>query len=286
MYSMEQSENALRELVNARAVWRAYVAARREAIKLKGSMSWKHQDGHEYLVSRGTAGEHLGSLGRRGPETERILTAFRDRKVRAQQRLESLKQRVNEQRQLNRVYRVGRAPAVVVRTLAALEEAQLADRFIVMETQALFAYEAAAGVRIHTPQDPELLEDVQKRMVLFSTDEGPEQQFLVRALHKADPTFSVEGDRALNGKGFRIDLRSSRPPEGRLLVDRHFEHLVVATNGEMAIMRTLHPLDFVRLKRARRDTPRDQLQADVVQHLWDVYLVHLAGPHAPPLAVD
>jgi hypothetical protein len=59
--------------------------------------------------------------------------------------------------------------------------------------------------------------------------------------------------------------------------------LVIAASGEMATMRTLHPLDFVRLKlelscRGGRDphkAPKDKLQAQVVQELWDAHLQHL-----------
>jgi hypothetical protein len=69
----------------------------------------------------------------------------------------------------------------------------------------------------------------------------------------------------------------------KLASGRKFEHLVVAANGEMAMMRTLHPLDFIRLKlqlaeRPGRDplkAPKDRLQAQVVQELWEKYLRHL-----------
>ena len=51
-------------------------------------------------------------------------------------------------------------------------------------------------------------------------------------------------------------------------------------------MRTLHPLDFIRLKlelaeRPGRDllkAPKDRLQSQVVQKLWDEYLQHLDRP--------
>ena len=62
-----------------------------------------------------------------------------------------------------------------------------------------------------------------------------------------------------------------------------FEQMVVASSGEMATLRTLHPPDFVRLKRELatrpgRDpqkAPKDKLQADVVEQLWGEYLRHL-----------
>lgn len=53
----------------------------------------------------------------------------------------------------------------------------------------------------------------------------------------------------------------------------------------MALMRTVHPLDFIRVKTALaasvdRDPlkrPKDTLQAQVVQMLWDEYLSHRFG---------
>lgn len=61
---------------------------------------------------------------------------------------------------------------------------------------------------------------------------------------------------------------------------------MVAPNGEMASMRTIHPLDFIRLKRKLADlptrdpqkAPKDRLQAQVVQALWDGYLHRLERP--------
>lgn len=63
---------------------------------------------------------------------------------------------------------------------------------------------------------------------------------------------------------------------------RKFEQMVVSPRGDMALMRTVHPLDFVRVKTSmaaspQRDPlkrPKDALQAEVVQRLWDEYLVH------------
>ena len=51
-----------------------------------------------------------------------------------------------------------------------------------------------------------------------------------------------------------------------------FSQLVVATTGEMTMMRTLHPLDFVRWRAALPEEATSRRQIEVVQHLWDVYL--------------
>ena len=69
----------------------------------------------------------------------------------------------------------------------------------------------------------------------------------------------------------------------KLLSARRFDQVVVATSGEMAMMRTVHPLDFARIKLAlsqqiNRDANKrgkDVLQATVVSELVTEFLPHL-----------
>lgn len=310
---LEREESSLRELVNARATWRAFVAARREARQVRGSMVWKDVGGRSYLVRKNAAGAQT-SLGPRSPETETLYERFQASKQQAQARLKAMKARVDEQRKLNRIYGVGRAPVVVVRTLAALEEADLSDHFMVIGTHALYAYETAAGVLVESgamaTRDLDLLFDSRQRLAFTTTLQRGVDRSLIAVLRKADPSFRVMRDQlhtAVNDDGFEIDvirrmagqsdphpMRMSDDEDdfwaaqidqgAKILSGRKFEHLVVATNGEMATMRTVHPLDFIRLKqelasRPGRDpqkAPKDRLQAEVVQQLWEHSLSLLA----------
>jgi hypothetical protein len=197
-----------------------------------------------------------------------------------------MKARLEEQRKLNRVYRVGRAPNVVVRALAALDAAGVADKFMVIGTHAVYAYETAAGVRVESGAlatiDLDLLFDARKRLAFATTLQKGGARSLIGILKKADPTFKVLRNQLqtiVNEKGFEVEFIA----DDDVASGRKFEQLVVATNGEMAIMRTLHPLDFVRLKqrlaklpgRDPQKAPKDRLQAKVVQQLWDEYLHRL-----------
>ena len=310
MHSLvELDESQLRELVNARSTWRAFTDARLEARQVRGSMVWKEVTGHTYLI-RKSAGGAQKSLGRKNAETEAMYDSFQSRKERAEQRLKAMKDRVEEQRKLNRLYRVGRTPNVVVRVLAALEAADLGDNFMVIGTHAVYAYETAAGVLVDSgamaTRDLDLLFDARTRIAFATTLKRGVDQSLIRVLQKADPTFRVMPDQvqtAVNDSGFEIDIirRTAAADDPhptpmsddeddfwavqvdqgeRIASGKKFEHLVVAANGEMATMRTIHPVDFIRLKRelaARPDrdpqkAPKDRLQAEVVQQLWDDYL--------------
>lgn len=306
---VELDESQLREWVNARSTWRAFTDAIREARQVRGSMVWKRSGGHEYLVRKSAAGAQK-SLGRRDTETEAIFDRFQKRKTEAEARRKAMKQRIEEQRKLNRLYRVGRTPQVVVRLLAALEEADLADHFLVIGTHAIYAYESAAGVLVESgavaTRDLDLLFDARKRLAFLTTLQQGEQRSLIRVLQKADPSFRVLRNQlqtAVNDDGFEVaivrreaamgdphpmrmsddeqDLWAAQVDQGeRLASGRKFEHLVISPSGAMATMRTVHPLDFIRLKQelARRPgrdpqkAPKDGLQAEVVQQLWDEYL--------------
>lgn len=313
-HHVELQESQLRELVNARSTWRSFLEARAEAAQVKGSMVWKAVSGHTYLIRKSATGSQK-SLGPRSAQTEEMFASFQARKERAQARLRAMKARAEEQRKLNRLYRVGRVPNVVVRTLAALDAAGLGDKFLVIGTHAIYAYEAAAGVLVASSalatRDLDLLFDTRKRLAFLTTLRRSEDRSLIQVLQKADPSFRVLKDQmqtAVNDDGFEVDIIRRQAKDGdphplrmsddegdfwaaqisqgeQIVSARRFDSMVVSASGEMAIMRTLHPLDFIRLKRqlARRvgrgvKAPKDRHQAEVVQALWEQYLRHLEPP--------
>lgn len=312
---VELEERQLRQLSDADASWRNFLRARKEAAEVRGSMKWKTVDGRTYLIRVSSAGAET-SLGPRDERTQTVFEAFHARKAPAQARLKAMKATVDEQRRLNRAFRVGRTPLVVVRSLAAIDEAGLADQFLVVGTHALYAYETAAGVRVEAgavaTRDLDLLFEADKLRAYTARLKQGDAKSLINIFRRADPTFRVVRDRlqtAVNDAGFEIDIirrrATGKDPHpmrmsddeddfwavqadqgGSLGSGRKFEHLVVAANGEMATMRTVHPSEFARLKlelstRTGRDplkAPKDRLQAEVVQVLWDRYLQHLEAP--------
>lgn len=309
---VELAEAQLRQLSDAQAVLRNAQAAHQEAQEVRGSMRWKMVGGRQYLLRVSTTGAER-SLGPHSDSTQAMFDAFHSRKSAAQTRVASMRKRLDEMRQLNRVYQVGRVPAVVVRCLNALEDAGLAQQFLVVGTHALFAYETAAGVRVQSgamaTQDLDLLFDVTKLRALTTLLKRSETGSLIAVLQRADKTFKVRRDKletAVNDAGFEIDVIRRMQADGdphplRLSDDENdfwavqadqggamasspkFSQMLVSAQGEMATMHTLHPLTFVRLKtalsqRPGRDplkAPKDRLQAQVVQALWDRYLQFL-----------
>ena len=307
----ENSENQLRQYADAAAVFHAHALAVKEAATVRGSMLWREIKGTRYLIRTSAAGAQH-SLGPASDQTVAMFNSFIARKEQLEQRRTALGAKLDEMRKLNKVYRVGRTPQVVVTLLQVLEKAGIAEQFITVGTHALYAYESACGVRVGTEalatRDVDLLYDTRQH-VAFVTSMQRLDSSLMGIFRKADKTFRVRPDQlqtAVNDEGFEIDvirrqavdgdphplpmsdkeddLWAVQVPSGNQLVSaRRHEQMVVSPRGDMALMRTVHPMDFVRIKTALAKTlgrdpvkrPKDALQAQVVQHLWDEYLVHL-----------
>jgi hypothetical protein len=193
-----------------------------------------------------------------------------------------------------------------------LQKAGIASQFLTVGTNAIYAYESACGVRVGNEamatRDMDLLFDTRQRTAFVSTLRRLDSSLLA-VLRKADPSFRVLRNQlqtAVNDDGYEVDIIRRTAKDGdphplrmsnneddlwavqvssgeKMVAGRKFQQLVVAASGQMAMMQTLHPLDFIRIKAAlssdpQRDPlkrPNDKLQAEVVQALWDSYLKHL-----------
>jgi hypothetical protein len=203
-------------------------------------------------------------------------------------------------------------PNIVTSVLNVMAKAGVDTHFLVVGTHALYAYETAAGVRIAeqamATRDVDMLFDTRKRLAFFTAMEKLDSS-LIGLLRKADASFAVVEDQhytARNNDGFEVDiirrmaqgqdphpLRMSSAEDDfwpvqvsmgdRLASARRFDQVVVATSGEMALMRTVHPLDFARIKLALSLQPsrdankrgKDALQATIINTVVTDYLPHL-----------
>ena len=298
------SDNAARQVIDASTViaehQRVQVGARAHA----GGMYWKRQGDYEYLVKTRPDNRQT-RIGPRSPETEAIHAEFSSRKAALESRLLALRGALAEAERLNKALKVGRTPALVVRLLQTLDTAGLAGHFTVVGTHALYAYEAAAGVRIVqgalATQDVDLLWDARRR-VRFITDLARVDNSVLKVLQRADKSFERkpgQNQTAINDKGFEVDFLRRQPAgdgphpfrfsddendlgpvqavrESVLTNAPRFSHLVVAATGAMAMMHTIAPGTFVDFKRwmaasaPQRPEPkrrRDARQADIVAAL-------------------
>jgi hypothetical protein len=310
-FFLDQSESQKRQFIDAETVFLALAKAQKAATEVRGSMLWRDLRGKSTLIRTSTSSAQK-SLGPRSAETEAIYTSFMARKKTVQERQKALKSQLATQQRLNRALRVGRVPNVVVGVLNALESMGVQEHFMVVGTHALYAYETAAGVRITqeamATRDVDMLFDTRKRIAFFSAMKKIDSS-LIGVPRKVDPSFEVVDDQlytARNQDGFEVDIirrtaKDADPHPLRMSDDeddfwavqvsmgeklqsaRRMDQVVVATSGEMALMRTVHPLDFARIKQALskqigRDPNKrgkDALQADIVTELVAQHLPHL-----------
>jgi len=307
----ELSPDQARQYIDACAVFTAMEQAQREAAAFRGSMFWREISGARYLI-RSTPNGAQKSLGPMTDVNRDMVDQFQARKQAAEDRSKSLSQELLKQQRLNRALRVGRTPPIVVDTLRAISQAGLAEHFLVVGTHALYAYETAASALIPSDamatRDVDLLLDTRKQVKFVTQMKRLDSSFL-GLLQKVDKSFRLREDQlytAVNDKGFEVDVirRAAKDKDPhplklsnveddfwavqvdmgeRMLSARPFEQIVVSTSGTMARMRTIHPLDFVRIKkllaalpsRERSKYRKDELQAQAVSELVGAYLPHL-----------
>ncbi|MDR7305289.1 GSU2403 family nucleotidyltransferase fold protein [Rhodoferax saidenbachensis] len=291
---LDQSESQKRQYIDAETVFLALVKAKKAAAEVRGSMLWRELRGKRTLIRTSASGGQK-SLGLHGDETQAMYDSFVARKSAAEARLKALKTQLATQQRLNRAMRVGRVPNVVVGVINALENIGLQEHFLVVGTHALYAYESAAGVRITeeamATRDLDMLFDTRKHISFLTTMKKLDSS-LIGVLRKVDPSFEVVEDQlytARNQDGFEVDIirRAAKDADPHPL---RMDQVVVATSGEMALMRTIHPLDFARIKqglstqlgRDPNKSGKDALQSRIVTELVNEYLPHLllAGTEA------
>lgn len=184
--------------------------------RFAGWMTWRESKGHEYLVRRN--GRTEKSLGVRSPSTEDSFKAFSSGKAAAEERRNGLRQVLQGMARVNRAMDLGRVPSLVGRILRRLDEAGvLGEQVCVVGTNALFAYEARAGVRFETDLlatgDIDIALDARRNLALAgkTMPEG-----LLGALRKVDKTFAPIADacfRAVSAGGMMVDLITPEPKQ-------------------------------------------------------------------------
>ena len=211
----ELNSDQRREAINTRQRYDAYREAQMRAKDYRGSMVWTQIKGREYLVrshydKRGVRRQI--SLGPRSKETETIKREYERGRAEAQNRLESLKAVIARQSAINRAIGLGRVPLIAARVIRVVDQAAMLGSGIrVLGTNALYAYEAAAGVRIDpgltTTEDIDLLFDPRGGLT-FVADESVSHPSLLRLIQKVDRSFKRSNltFRAVNADGYLVDL--------------------------------------------------------------------------------
>lgn len=150
-----------------------------------------------------------------------VIGHFTERKASSEKWVKNLVSQLGIHKRLNRALFVGRAPQMLVDILNMIDRARIAEHFTVIGTHVLYAYEAAAGVRIESgdvlaTKVIDLLWDTRKR-IQFSLSMEAAGHSMLGLLRKVDPTFRLRRDQlytAVNDKGFGVDVIRREMTEG------------------------------------------------------------------------
>jgi hypothetical protein len=214
------SETQAKTMIDSMQTYTALKDVRQKLRPYSGGMHWKTVNGAEYLYrtldGRGTA----KSLGPRSTTTEQTLAEFFDKKQLLQTREASLAKKMLERNAVAKALRVGSAPKLLASLCERLVKADLmGSNILIIGTNALYAYEALAGVHLHNDitatSDIDLLWKHQARITAMARD--VQTQGLLGLLRKVDKTFALlekQKFTAVNNDGFMVDFirQSPKPP--------------------------------------------------------------------------
>ena len=306
----ELSNEQRRQLIDARQVYDEWRQTRADLKhSYSGSMRWVKRKGRDYLLRK--AGNSEKSRGVRSPETETEYDAFISGRQRLRERGKALSERLDKMAPVNRALGLGRVPRLTARIIRRLDEAGLlGSHLFILGTNAVFAYEAGAGVHIGAELlatgDADLLWDARRQLNLAFSEVHHEG--IIGILQKVDHSFHMRGAndiRAVNDEGFSVDLiraedREATRPGGKEVIgkkqdDLHaapifglnwlvnapkYRQMVMGEDGYPLLMACVDPRVFALHKlwvsrRSDREPVkrrRDKDQAEVVAALATKYL--------------
>ena len=196
--------------------YEAYADMQRQLAGLDYSLHWKVLRGKTYLFKKIDAKGNGRIIGPRDPESEQTLAAFRARRNELKARHANLKARLAEHARLAKALKLARVPKTAAAVLRVLNRHALLGRnLIVVGTNALYAYEAAAGARFDSAvmdtADVDILWESRAKLSLAADTRGAG---LIGILRQADRSFEVvraRGFRAANRDGYMVDLLKPLP---------------------------------------------------------------------------
>ena len=211
-----------REKVNSTQRYLSWRDAKERAESYRGSLIWQEVKGEQYLVRSyydASGNRRQRSEGRRNAETEKLKASWDTSRQEATGHFKSLREVMARQAAINRAVKLGRVPMTGARIIRAIDDAGLLGNGIrIVGTNAIYAYEAAAGVivspDITATLDIDLLLDARMSLRIVLKDEVSEPT-LINLLRKVDKSFTRTNQtfRAVNDEGYLVDLiRPQRDP--------------------------------------------------------------------------
>jgi len=216
MFFSELDARSVRERIDMAQIWEAWLEAETQRRhSFVGFLDWEERNGRQYLYSRKKG--VVRSLGRRSQETERIRNAFHTGREENAERIARLGGEMNRQAAVLRTLGLGRLPVPAARIMRAIRIAAPAATIRVIGTNALYAYEAMAGVMFNAAStatgDIDILIDDRNRLKVLTEDH--EKPGLTGLIHReVDKSFRPRGPRDFrltNDAGYMVEFIRPEP---------------------------------------------------------------------------
>lgn len=216
LYKLLTSEQR-RRLIDCQQTFEGWRSAETDQRRrFAGGMRWVTRGDARYLLRK--IGLSETSLGPDSPETRRAYEAFVEGRVLAKERANALKQRLRADAPVNRAMRLGRIPEHAAKVTRKLDSAGLlGETVFVVGTNALYAYEAAAGVAFRSSAlatgDLDLMYDARVKLSLASRTRLPAAGLfgLLKSVDRSYELLQKRGYRAVNKDGYFVDLVVPQP---------------------------------------------------------------------------
>ena len=211
MYISPLDENARRILIDISQLYKACLDVDDEYRKYRGGMKWIKRSGREYLFRQRNSRGDGRSMGPRNENTEKIYHQFHAGKTELNSKRKLMFDELKRQGRFCVAAGVNRAPKIAADIVRVVHRAKSKDSaLLVVGTNALYAYENMAGVRLDSSLvatlDIDLMWDAGSKVILAGPDSN---EGLLALLKKADKSFdrlSKATYRAANNKGYLVDL--------------------------------------------------------------------------------
>jgi hypothetical protein len=296
---VELTNEQRRQLIDAQQVFSVWRPAAHELATM-GTLTTLTSKGRPYVYEN--HGSVRKSLGRATPQLLLKKQQHATRRKALQTRVKALWKRIENMAPVNQALRLGNMRRIAARVLRELDrEGLLGSHVIVAGTNALHAYEVAAGVMIGQEHvattDADLVWDTSQSLLLAAT--GIRREGLMGILRRVDRSFVAHyGFNATNDDGFIVDLLcpetddfvtmnrksdlEATPMQGIdwLLAAPRFEQIIVADDGFPLRLVVPEPRTFALHKlwvsnrgdRSAVKRPRDVGHAAIVAELAQTYL--------------
>ncbi len=208
MYYSELSEEQRRQLVDVQQLFEAWWPAEVD-LETGPRLYWNKSKGKRYLYEqrqgqRSSLGRESAALIKRKTENDAEVRTLRAR-------VKRLRARAEEMAPVNKAFGIARVPDIAARIVRELDREGLLGRHIIIAgTNALYAYEMAAGVfiggRYTTTGDADLIWDNRQSLLLSATS-VVRRDGLMSILRRVDPSFTADyGMIVRNDRGYIVDL--------------------------------------------------------------------------------